>query len=149
MEKISFSIQEIFEHLPQKPPFLLIDRIIELIPNKSVTAIKNVTINEPFFEGHFPGQPIMPGVLILEALGQASTVLAFATKNDSVDDGTLYYLAGIDKARFKRIVEPGDQLLLEVEMVKVRRSVWVIEGRATVDGELACSAELISVRKEG
>ena len=149
MTNISLNTKEIFEYLPQKPPFLLIDRILSLTPHEFAVAIKNVTINEPFFAGHFPDNPVMPGVLILEALGQTSTVLAFASKDDNIDDGTLYYLAGINNARFKRVVEPGDQLRLEVRVKKIKRSLWIIQSEATVDGELACSAELMSIRKEG
>ena len=149
MIKAPFKIKEIFEHLPQRPPFLLIDRVLKLDPGKSITAIKNITANESFFAGHFPGHPIMPGVLIVEALGQTSTVLAFASKEEDVNSGALYYLAGIDKARFKRVVEPGDQLLLKVEVIKIRQSVWVVKGVASVDGELVCSTEIMSVKKEG
>ena len=149
MIKAPFNIKEIFKHLPQRPPFLLIDRVLKLDPGKSITAIKNITANESFFAGHFPGHPIMPGVLIVEALGQTSTVLAFASKEEDVNGGALYYLAGIDKARFKRVVEPGDQLLLEIEVIKIRQSVWVVKGVASVDGELVCSAEIMSVKKEG
>lgn len=147
MTEIRLDINQIFDYLPQRPPFLLIDRVIEIVENKSLTAIKNVTINEPFFAGHFPGQPIMPGVLILEALAQAAIVFAFYSINKSPED-SLFFFAGIDGARFKRPVVPGDQLLLKIELLKVRHDVWKVHAEASVDGELACTAELMSVRKE-
>lgn len=147
MTKVRLDINEILDYLPQRPPFLLIDRVIEIVENKSLTAIKNVTINEPFFAGHFPGQPIMPGVLILEALAQAAIVFAFYSVNKSPED-SLFFFAGIDKARFKRPVVPGDQLLLKIDLVKVRHDVWKVHAEASVEGDLVCTAELMSVRKE-
>src|SRR3990167_1333 len=147
MTQVRLDINEILNYLPQRPPFLLIDRVIEIVENKSLTAIKNVTINEPFFAGHFPGQPIMPGVLILEALAQAAIVFAFYSVNKSPED-SLFFFAGIDKARFKRPVVPGDQLLLKIDLVKVRHDVWKVHAEASVEGDLVCTAELMSVRKE-
>lgn len=140
-------IQEVLNHLPHRFPFLLIDRVLDFQPDQSLIAIKNVTINEPFFAGHFPQQPVMPGVLILEALAQAACVLGFKRTGDSVEERNLYLLATIDNARFKRVVIPGDQLRLSVEVLRLRRDSMKIKGVATVDGELACSAELMSVRK--
>lgn len=145
---VVMDIHDILEHLPQRPPFLMVDRVIELIPNESLVAIKNVTMNEPFFAGHFPARPVMPGVLILEALAQAGGLLASKSMQaENRGDDYIYFFAGVDNARFKRIVEPGDQLRLEVSVMKVRRDFWRIQGIAKVDGELACSAELMSIGK--
>jgi len=148
MSETIIDIQEIFEYLPQRPPFLLVDRVIDFVPGESLVAIKNITINEPFFVGHFPGRPIMPGVLMLEALAQASTVFAFKSLGEKASNGALFYFAGIDDARFKRVVTPGDQLRLEVKLLKTRHSIWKIEGVAKVGDEVACSAILMSARKE-
>ncbi len=140
-------IQQILQHLPHRYPFLLVDRVLEIIPNHKITAIKNVTCNEPFFTGHFPQRMVMPGVLILEALAQAGAL--FASKTNLVQN-SLFLFAGIENARFKRIVEPGDQLRLEVSLVKHKQAVWKFSGIATVDGELACSADMTSVvQKQG
>jgi 3-hydroxyacyl-[acyl-carrier-protein] dehydratase len=147
MTKIRLDINEILKLLPQRSPFLLIDRVIDIDEGKSITAIKNVTYNEPFFVGHFPQQPIMPGVLILEALAQAATVFAFYSIDNKPED-SLFFFAGIDKARFKRPVVPGDQLVLKVVLLKIRHDVWKVEATATVDGEVACVAELMSIRKD-
>ena len=140
-------IQEILKLLPHRYPFILIDRVLDFEPQKSLTAIKNVSINEPFFTGHFPDNPIMPGVLILEALAQASVVFAFQTTKTMPSDGVLYLFAGINKARFKRMVRPGDQLQLDVELIKERKNLWKFLGKASVDGELACSAEIMNIRE--
>ncbi len=142
------SVNEIMKHLPHRYPFLLVDRVIECIPGHSLTAIKNVTINEPFFQGHFPQAPLMPGVLILEALAQASGLLAFNTPEHRPTDDSLYLFVGIDKARFKRTVEPGDQLILHVEFTKKRRGYGVFAARAKVDDQLAATAELMCVFKQ-
>jgi 3-hydroxyacyl-[acyl-carrier-protein] dehydratase len=139
--------QEILSYLPHRPPFLLIDRVIEVKKN-SLIAIKNVTIDEWFFTGHFPGQPIMPGVLILEALAQASAVLGFKLIQTQPQEKGLYLFAGIDNARFKRIVQPGDQLILKVELIKFRKNLLKISGTAMVDNDVACTAELLSIKKE-
>jgi 3-hydroxyacyl-[acyl-carrier-protein] dehydratase len=136
---------EILNYLPHRYPFLLIDRVLESTDN-TLVAIKNVTFNEPFFPGHFPQKPIMPGVLMIEALAQASGMLTFKVIQRSVNKDFWFFLAGVDKTRFKRIVEPGDQLLLEVELVKVKREIWKFKGKATVDGQLACSAIIINAR---
>ena len=138
-------IQAILEHLPHRYPFLLIDRIVQCDPGKSLTAIKNVTINEPHFQGHFPQMPVMPGVLILEAMAQATGVLAFQTRNGRQN---IYYLVGIDSARFKRPVVPGDQLVIEVEFKQAVRNIWKVDARAKVDGKVVASAELMCAEKE-
>lgn len=142
----SMDIHEVLQHLPHRFPFLLIDRVIEVKPGESLHAIKNVTINEPFFCGHFPQRPVMPGVLILEAMAQAGCVLAFKS-TDSDPESDLFLFAAADNVRFKRVVEPGDQLHLKVEFLKVRRGVLKVKGEATVDGEVVCTAELMSVLK--
>ncbi len=139
-------IHEILKYLPHRSPFLLIDRILEIKEGESIVALKNVTMNEPFFVGHFPGIPVMPGVLILEALAQAAGVLAYKSTNSLPSDGTLYLFAGIDNARFRRVVEPGDQLRLEVKLQRAKREIWKLDGAAYVDGDLVCSAELLSAR---
>jgi 3-hydroxyacyl-[acyl-carrier-protein] dehydratase len=136
-------ILEIKAITPHRYPFLLVDRVLEVEPGKSILALKNVTCNEEFFNGHFPQRPIMPGVLQVEALAQVAGLLIFYTTNVPVDATNWYYFAGIDNARFKRLVEPGDQLHLRVEIAKQRRELWVFNAKATVDGELACSAELL------
>lgn len=145
--KYVMNTQEILKFLPHRYPFLLIDRVIEIKMNQSLVAIKNITINEAFFTGHFPDRPVMPGVLILEAMAQAGAVLAYKSTNSSPQEGMLYYLAGIDDVRFRRIVEPGDQLRLEVEVLRSKRDFWKLTGSAFVDNELACSAEFTSARK--
>ena len=139
---------EIQALLPHRYPFLLVDRVMELEPDRRIVGIKNVTINEPFFRGHFPHRPVMPGVLILEALAQATGLLAFATVGNSPDGNTLYYFVGIDNARFKRPVEPGDQLSLIVEYLWVKRRVWRFKARAEVSGKVAAEAELMCAARE-
>lgn len=139
-------INEIRRYLPHRYPFLLIDRVIEVVPNKSLTAIKNVTVNEEFFNGHFPQAPIMPGVLILEALAQAAGILIFKTEGALPTEKDLFVLGGIDNARFKRMVTPGDQLRLHVEILRARRDLWKFKGVATVEGQLACEAEILNAR---
>lgn len=147
--KTTMDIHEIIKYIPHRYPFLLIDRVIDMEMGKSLVAIKNVTMNEPYFMGHFPQRPVMPGVLILEAMAQAGGVLAYKSTNTTPADGILYFFAGIDNARFRRIVEPGDQLRLEVKVVRSKRDIWKLEGAAYVGEELACSAEFMSARKEG
>jgi len=137
-------IQEILKHLPHRYPFLLIDRVVEIKEGVSIIALKNVTVNEMFFAGHFPGRPVMPGVLILESMAQAAAVLAYKSTNSLPSDGSLYYFAGIDNARFRRVVEPGDQLRLEVKVVRRIRNIWKLTGNAFVGDELACSADFLS-----
>lgn len=140
-------IHEILSLLPHRYPFLLIDRILEIDPGKSIVALKNITMNEFQFVGHFPNQPVMPGVLILEAMAQAGCVLAYKSTNTKSSDGALFYFAGIDNARFRRVVEPGDQLRLEVKVVRAKKDIWKLSGSAYVDGQLACSADFMSARK--
>jgi 3-hydroxyacyl-[acyl-carrier-protein] dehydratase len=135
-------IHKILKQLPHRYPFLLVDRVLELDKGKTIKALKNVTINEPFFEGHFPHRPVMPGVLMLEALAQAAALLAFDALNTSPDENTVYYFAGIDGARFKRPVEPGDQLILNVEMLRNKAGIFKFKASAHVGDELACEAEL-------
>lgn len=140
-------IQEIMNCLPHRYPFLLIDRIVEMELGKSIVAIKNVTMNENFFVGHFPQRPVMPGVLILEAMAQAGGVLAYKSINATAADGELYYFAAIDNARFRRVVEPGDQLRMEIKVLRDKGKIWKLEGAAYVEGQLVCSAEFLSARK--
>lgn len=141
-------IKQILDLLPHRYPFLLVDRVNAFEPFDYLHGIKNVTMNEPFFMGHFPGRPIMPGVLMLEALAQACVVLCSKSMVTKEGMKFLYYFGGIDKARFKRQVIPGDVLKLNVKVIKNRGEVWKMLGEAYVEEELACSAELISVRKE-
>ena len=142
---MSLDIRQILETLPHRYPFLLVDRIIEMEPGQRVVGIKNVTINEPFFPGHFPGNPVMPGVMLLEAMGQVGAVLWLADENMK---GKFVYFAGADKVRFRRPVVPGDQLRFELEVLRVRSKSCQVLGRATVDGELAAEATLFSVLVE-
>ncbi len=139
----SMEINEVMRHLPHRYPFLLIDRVLEWESGTYLKAIKNVTINEPFFQGHFPGRPVMPGVLILEALAQATGVLAFKTNNQRPDRNALYLFVSIDRARFKRQVEPGDQVLLEVRLLRRLRGMWKFDTVARVGDEVAATAELM------
>ena len=136
-------VNEIREYLPHRYPFLLVDRVIELDLPKSIVAIKNVSINEPFFNGHFPDLPVMPGVLILEALAQAAGLLAFDAMGKVPDENNIYYFVGIDGARFKRPMEPGDQLVLTITIDRVRGGIWKFKGVASVGEEVACEAELM------
>lgn len=140
-------IESIKEYLPHRYPFLMVDRVMEVIPGKSITALKNLSANEPFFSGHFPRMSVMPGVLMVEAMAQASGMLIYATLG--VAPGSeLYFLAGIDNVRFKRLVVPGDQLRLHVELTKHRLDVWKFTGTASVDGEVACTAEFTNIREQ-
>ncbi len=136
-------IHQILKQLPHRYPILLVDRVLELDAGKSIKALKNVTINEPFFMGHFPHRPVMPGVLMLEAMAQTAALLSFATLGVTPDDKTVYYFAGIDGARFKRPVEPGDQLVMSVELTRMKAGIFKFKGTAHVGDELACEAELM------
>jgi 3-hydroxyacyl-[acyl-carrier-protein] dehydratase len=136
-------IHQILKQLPHRYPFLLVDRVLELEKGKRILALKNVTINEPFFEGHFPHRPVMPGVLMLEAMAQAAALLSFDTLGMVPDEKTVYYFAGIDGARFKRPVEPGDQLLMDVTLDRMRAGISKFKGVARVGAEIACEAELM------
>jgi 3-hydroxyacyl-[acyl-carrier-protein] dehydratase len=141
-------ITQIMKHLPHRYPFLLVDRVLELIPNERIVTIKNVTMNEPQFTGHFPHHPVMPGVLMIEALAQTAGLLAFTGANIPVDDNTVIYFVGIDGARFKRPVVPGDQLIMEATILRTMRGIWKFAAKATVDGQLACEAELMCTLKQ-
>ncbi|MDG1663277.1 MAG: 3-hydroxyacyl-ACP dehydratase FabZ [Pseudomonadales bacterium] len=136
-------IKEIREYLPHRYPFLLVDRVVELELGERITALKNVSVNEPFFTGHFPELPIMPGVLIIEALAQAAGILGFKTVNKKPADGSIYLFVGADKMRFKRPVVPGDQLHLHAEILAEKRGIWKFNCRAEVDGQLAASGEIL------
>lgn len=139
----SMEIREVLEYLPHRYPFLLIDRVLACEPGKSITALKNVTINEPFFSGHFPHHPVMPGVLIIEALAQAAAILSFRTGLRKADKKSVYYFVGIDHARFKRPVVPGDTLTLEVALKRHARGIWIFSGTARVNDAVATEAELM------
>ncbi len=141
-------IHKILDKLPHRYPFLLVDRVLELELNKRIRALKNVSINEPYFQGHFPHRPVMPGVLMLEALAQAAALLAFESTGDGVDENMVIYFAGIDGARFKRPVEPGDQLILEVTLDRVKSGIYKFTAQGLVDGELAVSAELMCTKRK-
>lgn len=136
-------IHQILKQLPHRYPILLVDRVLELEKGKRIRALKNVTINEPFFTGHFPHRPVMPGVLMLEALAQAAALLSFDMQGTSPDDNTVYYFAGIDAARFKRPVEPGDQLILDVQLDRMRAGIFKFKAKALVADEIAVEAELM------
>ena len=136
-------IHQILKMLPHRYPFLLVDRVLQLDKGKSIVALKNVTINEPFFNGHFPHRPVMPGVLMLEALAQAAALLSFHTMDVVPDENTMYYFAGIDGARFKRPVEPGDALTLMVELDRMKAGIFKFKAKAMVGAELAVEAELM------
>jgi 3-hydroxyacyl-[acyl-carrier-protein] dehydratase len=141
-------INEIKNLLPHRYPFLLVDRVLEFNAGESLVGIKNVSVNEPFFQGHFPEKPVMPGVLIIEALAQATGLLAFSSGNKGAQRETLYYLVGIDNARFKQPVVPGDQLRLEVNVTKQKRGIWVFDTRATVDGKVAATAVIMCTERK-
>jgi 3-hydroxyacyl-[acyl-carrier-protein] dehydratase len=136
-------IHEILQYLPHRFPMLLVDRVLECEPGKRLLALKNVTMNEPFFSGHFPHHPVMPGVLIIEALAQAAAILSFKTLGNRPDDKSVYYFVGIDEARFKRPVIPGDQLLLDVKVERLVRGVWKFSTQARVDNAVAAEARLM------
>jgi 3-hydroxyacyl-[acyl-carrier-protein] dehydratase len=136
-------IHQILKQLPHRYPFLLVDRVLELEKGKRIKALKNVTMNEPFFTGHFPHRPVMPGVLMLEAMAQAAALLAFDMQGITPDEKTVYYFAGIDGARFKRPVEPGDQLIMDVTLERLKAGVFKFKGVARVDDNVACEAELM------
>lgn len=140
---MNMDIHQILKLLPHRYPILLVDRVLDIEKGKSINALKNVTINEPFFNGHFPHRPVMPGVLMLEALAQAAALLAFVTLDVVPDDKTIYYFAGIDSARFKRPVEPGDVLLLNVELDRMKAGIFKFKAQALVGAEVAVQAELM------
>ncbi len=139
----SLDINQIKQYLPHRYPLLLVDRVLDWESGKNITAIKNVTINEEFFVGHFPHKPVMPGVLTIEALAQTAALLAFLTTGQKPDDNAVVYFVGIDGARFKRPVEPGDQLKMQVEILRQARGIWKFHAKATVDDQLVVEAELM------
>ncbi|MGH8197482.1 MAG: 3-hydroxyacyl-ACP dehydratase FabZ [Steroidobacteraceae bacterium] len=142
-EGFPMDIQAVLAQLPHRYPFLLVDRVVECVPGKRIEAIKNVTVNEPFFPGHFPGRPVMPGVMILEALAQAAGILAFKTAGVVPDQHSRFYFVGIDGARFRRPVEPGDQLVLKATLERSVRGIWKFATVAEVDGAEAASATMM------
>lgn len=144
----SMDIHQILDYLPHRYPILLVDRVLEVVPGERITALKNVSMNEPFFPGHYPHHPVMPGVLIIEALAQTAAILSFKTMGGQPDDKSVYYFVGIDGARFKRPVSPGDQLIMEVSISASKRGIWKFAAQAKVDGQVAAEAELMcTVRK--
>ena len=142
-EGFPMDIQAVLAQLPHRYPFLLVDRVIECVPGKRIHALKNVTVNEPFFPGHFPGRPTMPGVMILEALAQAAGILAFVTAGVIPDESSRFFFVGIDKARFRKPVEPGDQLILKAELQRTFKGIWRFSTVAEVDGHEVASAEMM------
>lgn len=143
----SMDIHEILQHLPHRYPFMLVDKVLALHKGKEITAIKNVSMNEPYFPGHFPYHPVMPGVLIVEAMAQAAAILSFKTMDTKPSDDSVYYFAGIDNARFKKPVSPGDQLVLHVSIDRILRGIWKYKGVATVDGAVVAEAEMMCILK--
>jgi len=147
-EKNTMDIHAILKYLPHRYPFLLIDRVLDYKEGEYLTAYKNISYNENYFMGHFPIRPVMPGVLILEALAQATGILAFKTNNSMPTNKSLYYFVGIDKARFKQVVEPGDQLVLEVKLDKKKGPMWKFSAEAKVEGKVVASAQLMCAEKD-
>ncbi len=139
----NIDIHEVLRVLPHRYPFVMVDRILSVVPNKSVTGIKNVTINEPFFQGHFPGKPVMPGVLILEGMAQTGGIMAYYSAPENIGNKVLYF-AGIDKARFRKPVIPGDQIVFKLEVARHKRGILVMNGEARVDDKLVAEAELMA-----
>ena len=140
-------IRQILEYLPHRFPMLLVDRVLECEAGKRIKALKNVTINEPFFPGHYPHSPVMPGVLVIEAMAQAAAILSFITMNQRPNDQSLYYFVGIDNARFKRPIVPGDQLVMEVSITRTLRGMWKYAASASVAGCIAAQADLMCTYK--
>ncbi|MDQ7838407.1 MAG: 3-hydroxyacyl-ACP dehydratase FabZ [Thermodesulfobacteriota bacterium] len=147
METNKINIREILKILPHRYPFLLVDKILECKSGESIKGLKNVTINEPFFQGHFPGQPIMPGVLILEAMAQVGGILAYLSNEEEMKN-RLFYFIGLDKVRFRKTVVPGDQIVFDLTMLKRKMKVYMMAGRATVDGKLVAEAELMAAMSD-
>lgn len=143
----SMDIHEILDHLPHRYPFVLIDRVVSLELGKEITAIKNVSVNEPYFPGHFPYHPVMPGVLIVEAMAQAAAILSFKTMDTKPSDDSVYYFAGIDSARFKKPVSPGDQIILNVKIDRILKGIWKYSGVAKVDGVVVAEAQMMCILK--
>ena len=143
----SMDIHEILDHLPHRYPFVLIDRVVSMELGKEITAIKNVSINEPYFPGHFPYHPVMPGVLIVEAMAQAAAILSFKTMDTKPSDDSVYYFAGIDNARFKKPVSPGDQIYLNVKIDRILKGIWKYKGVARVDDTVVAEVEMMCILK--
>ena len=143
----ALKIREIMARLPHRYPFLLVDRVVSYEPGRTLTAIKNVTFDEPCFTGHFPGQPIFPGVLIIEAMAQATGLLGSLTVGESAESDSLYLLVGVDKVRFRRPVTPGDQLRIVVDVINNKRGIWKFNARADVDGDTVCEGEVMSAHR--
>ena len=146
-DSTGMDIHEILEHLPHRYPFVLIDRVVSMELGKEITAIKNVSVNEPFFPGHFPYHPVMPGVLIVEAMAQAAAILSFKTMNTKPSDDSVYYFAGIDNARFKKPVSPGDQIVITVKIERILKGIWKYAGVAKVDGAVVAEAQMMCILK--
>jgi len=144
----SMDIHQILDHLPHRYPFVLVDRVLSLEVGKEIVALKNVSINEPYFPGHFPYHPVMPGVLIVEAMAQAAAILSFKTMGVKPTDDAVYYFAGIDNARFKKPVSPGDQIILKVSIDRILRGIWKYKGLALVDDAVVAEAEMMCILKE-
>lgn len=147
VDNTSMDIHEILEHLPHRYPFVLIDRVVSLELGKEIVAIKNVSVNEPYFPGHFPYHPVMPGVLIVEAMAQAAAILSFKTMDTKPSDDSVYYFAGIDSARFKKPVSPGDQIVLNVKIDRILKGIWKYTGVASVDGAVVAEAQMMCILK--
>jgi 3-hydroxyacyl-[acyl-carrier-protein] dehydratase len=145
---LSMDIHEILEHLPHRYPFIFVDKVISIDLGKEITAIKNVTVNEPYFPGHFSYHPVMPGVLIVEALAQAAALLSFKTMDAKPTEDSVYYFAGIDNVRFKKPVYPGDQIILNVKIERILKGIWKYRGTATVDNEVVAEANMMCILKE-
>jgi 3-hydroxyacyl-[acyl-carrier-protein] dehydratase len=143
----SMDIHEILEHLPHRYPFVLIDRVVSLELGKEIVAIKNVSVNEPYFPGHFPYHPVMPGVLIIEAMAQAAAILSFKTMDTKPSDDSVYYFAGIDSARFKKPVSPGDQIIINVKIDRILKGIWKYKGVASVNDAVVAEAEMMCILK--
>jgi 3-hydroxyacyl-[acyl-carrier-protein] dehydratase len=146
-QNTSMDIHAILEHLPHRYPFVLVDKVLSLELGKEIVAVKNVSVNEPYFPGHFPYHPVMPGVLIVEAMAQAAAILSFRTMETKPNDDSIYYFAGIDKVRFKKPVSPGDQLILKVRIDRILRGIWKYCGEASVDGVVVAEAEMMCILK--
>ncbi len=147
VDSTSMDIHAILEHLPHRYPFVLIDRVVSLELGKEIVAIKNVSVNEPYFPGHFPYHPVMPGVLIVEAMAQAAAILSFKTMDTKPSDDSVYYFAGIDSARFKKPVSPGDQIVLNVKIDRILKGIWKYTGVASVDGVVVAEAQMMCILK--
>ena len=145
---VDMPIGEVLKHLPHRYPFLLVDRVLECIPGESLVALKNVTINEPFFPGHFPRRPVMPAVLILEAMAQATGILALRSLDRLPSATEMYYFVGVDNARFRHPVEPGDQLVIEIDLVRTTRGIWKVAGRGKVEEKLVAAADLLGALRD-